>query len=95
MKDFDNLGEFLRQQAKKHEALNEVMPLAAIWLEKPVNGKVRYTEGDLICLDDDDNIIESDHASHKILGCFGTVDSSILEMMVMDLISNETKIIEL
>lgn len=73
------------------EPTNEIMPLAAIWLEKKVNGKVRFTDGDLIAVENG-KMIENDHATHKIISCMGTVNSSRLEFILTDVISNEPSI---
>ena len=74
------------------EPTNEIMPLAAIWLEHKVNGKVRFAEGDLIAIEND-KMIENDHATHKIIGCFGDIHSNHLELLVTDVITSEPEII--
>jgi hypothetical protein len=71
------------------------MELAAIWMEKPVvtetERTVRLTEGHKIRVEDG-KIVDCEPgkpATHKILGCFGTVSSSSLGFTLMDINSNE------
>lgn len=82
--------------------LNQDMELAAIWLQaKPFitrDGKrmrsVRLTKGDLI------NVIDGELVScaiaeptHKIIGCYGTICSSKLRFMAINLKTNEPEMI--
>lgn len=70
------------------EPTNEIMPLAAIWLEVKHNGKVRLTDGDFIRIVDG-KLAEGEYATHKIIGCFGDIYSKHLEFLVIDVITNE------
>lgn len=86
------------------KALNNEMELAAIWLHKgafveregKVSRQVRITKGDRIC------VIDGELAScaqmnptHKIIGCVGTIDSSVLKLITVSLSDNQPLIVEL
>ena len=72
----------------------EMMELTAIWLDKKVNGKVRFTEGDLIAVEDG-KMIGNDHATHKVIGCFGDAHNTRLEFIISDVITNEVSILKI
>ena len=74
------------------EPTNEIMLLAAIWLEVKHNGKVRLTDGDYIRVVDG-KLVDGDHATHKIIGCFGDIHSNHLEFLATDVITNEPETI--
>ena len=74
------------------EPTNEIMPLAAIWLEDKHNGKIRLTYGDHIRVVDG-KLAEGEYATHKIIGCFGNIYSTHLEFLATDVITNEPEII--
>lgn len=78
------------------------MELAAIWMEKPIlfadgTKKSRLSEGMEICVWEDKivNWQVSYPYTHKIIGCFGTIDSSMLYMTIMDLQTNIPSILKL
>jgi hypothetical protein len=71
------------------------MELAAIWMEKPIvtsnERTVRLTNGHEVRVENGKIVDCSPDkpATHKILGCYGTVSSSSLGMVLMDLKTNE------
>lgn len=70
------------------------MELAAIWM--PENqGQKRFAPGDLIAYDFVGIRMEEDFATHKIIGCYGDISSTHLEMMAVDIITNEPIIIKI
>ena len=74
------------------EPTNEIMELASIWLEVKHNGSVRLAEGDYIRVEDG-KLAEGEYATHKIIGCFGTLYSTRLELLATDVITNEPETI--
>lgn len=73
---------------------DDMMELAAIWLNVNINGTRRLAEGDHVCIEDG-WLVSGTHATHKVIGCYGNMASSRLEMMVTDVITNEPKILKL
>ena len=71
-----------------------LMELAAIWLNVKINGSRRIQQGDYIAVEGF-CLIDATHATHKILGCFGDTHSSRLEIMIVDVITNEPRILRL
>jgi len=71
-----------------------VMELVAILLAAPVNGSRRITKGDLIAINGD-VIVDADPPTHKIEGCFGTINSGYLAIMVSDVITNDVKLLKI
>lgn len=70
---------------------NTEMCLAAIWLNRSVllpNGEKhqRITDGMILKIENDSIVDSTDKkATHKIIGCYGTIDSSLLYINVIDL----------
>ena len=95
-RDFNAFDKMFEDSIKALNGLinstNEIMPLAAIWLEQKHNGKVRLTEGDCIRVVDG-KLADGDYATHKIIGCFGDVYSNHLEFLATDVITNEPDVI--
>lgn len=83
-----SLNDFFDSLNRMH---NLEMELAAVWLNCPVvvDGvrTRRIAPGDLVCVAD--ARLVSGNATHKVIGCFGNITSTILHMTVMDLKSNE------
>lgn len=89
----NDLSEFLKDQMNRMLALQvDMVELAAIW----VGGKIRVAEGDYIVIDNDGNISKDGYyATHKCIGCYGTIGDSRHEFIVTDVITNEIQIIKL
>lgn len=77
--------------------------LEAIWLNRPV-GRIRDNYYARTCRIQEDDLIkiqgntiqylaEDQKPTHKVLGCFGTIDSSVLEVMTIRLKDNKPQII--
>lgn len=82
-------------------SLNELhateMELAAIWITEPVpviNGvrKARFEAGDFIRWAD--GAVNDGTATHKILGCFGNVSSSVLKFTAINLQNSQIEILK-
>lgn len=82
-------------------SLNELhsteMELAAIWITDPVpvvNGvrKARFEAGDLICWRDGE--AKDGEATHRILGCFGNISSSVLKFTAIKLQNSQIEILK-
>lgn len=79
----------------------QIQELSAIWLSKPVQIETkgieiwtcRVKEGDLVSIKDGRISDDRSPSTHKIIGCYGTEDSSILEFAAMCLTTNQTTII--
>lgn len=71
-----------------------LMELSAIWLSAKVNGTRRITAGDHIAISSG-LLVSADHATHKIVGCYGDLANTQLEIMVTDVITNEPSILKL
>jgi hypothetical protein len=68
--------------------------MAAIWLEKPLQTAtektIRITDGHLVKVEGGKLIDCVDCApTHKVIGCFGTVTSSSLSFILLDLQTNQ------
>lgn len=89
----NDLSEFLKDQMNRMLALQvDMVELQAVW----IGGKLRVAEGDMIAIDDDGNISkDGDYATHKCIGCYGTIGDTRHELIVTDVITNEPKTIKL
>ena len=73
----------------------QIYPLAAIWLEKPLQTStertVRITEGHEVCVKDGQLIDcnEKNKANYKVIGAHGTLNSSELYFVLTNLENNE------
>lgn len=78
-----------------NSSLSKIMPLAAIWLNKPVQAgsarTVRIEAGDKIRIEDNAivDISEGIPATHRVTGCFGNITNSILFFELEDLRTND------
>jgi len=77
------------------------MELAAIWLEKPLQMEdrrgSRIAPGDLVKVQDN-RLIDlpiGEKATHKVIGCTGTITSSSLSFTLIDIVTNEPLIIKI
>lgn len=77
-------------------ANNKTMPLAAIWLEKPLQTStqktLRITEGHLVHVDDKGELqdcTEKTPATHRITGCYGKIGDTDLHFSAINLKSLE------
>lgn len=75
--------------------------LAAIWYHRPIQTETertrRLTDGHII-RSDGDKIVDIENgfpATHKILGCYGTVFSQNLKMLLISLEDNTLSILDL
>lgn len=71
-----------------------LMELASIQLKEKVNGTRFLRAGDHVCYEDG-WLIESDIATHKVVACYGNISSTILQVMLLDVITSEPMIIDL
>lgn len=87
----NDLSEFLQDQMNRMFALQvDMVELEAIW----IGGKLRVADGDMIFIDEYGKISkDGDYATHKCIGCYGTIGSSRHELIVTDVITNEIQII--
>lgn len=75
--------------------------MEAIWLNRKLllpNGErhIRITEGMSVQIENNELVdAKSGIATHKIIGCYGTIDSSILFINVMDLQTLELSTLKL
>lgn len=71
------------------------MPLAAIWLYKPVQTgnkrTVRIEEGDTLRIENNGimDISEDAPATHKVIQCHGNISNTVLYFELEDLITKE------
>jgi formylmethanofuran dehydrogenase subunit A len=78
-----------------HEMQMHNYPLAAIWLEKPLQTDtertVRITEGHKVCVKDGHLVDcnEQNKANYKVIGAHGTISSSELYFVLTNLETNE------
>lgn len=83
-----------------NKSFQKIMPLAAIWLSKPVaisdkdkchRITARITVGDKIRLDKGwiENISNENTATHEVLGCYGNISNTVLYFDLKDLETNE------
>lgn len=79
---FKGLGEMY---SKEYE-------LAAIWLEKPLQTStertVRITAGHFVRVENG-RLVDCGEPTHKVIGCYGTVNSSTLSFILIDLKNNQ------
>lgn len=89
----DNLFERMADATKAANRLyTEVMPLAAIWLDKKVKANdvltYRITDGDLVTVKDGKLVNEGEN-THVITACRGTLNSnfaiSVIELGTLEL----------
>lgn len=75
------------------ETNNKEMELAAIWLDHslqyPDGKKRRFTEGDEVTLVDNKLVDYNGAYTHKVVGCYGTVNSARLSFVMTDLATHE------
>ena len=83
------------------KAVTEVMPLAAIWLDKPIfvspdkKKKYRITIGDIVGVTNDKIDDYNPVNMWKVTGCMGNIENTILQLHLENLDSLETKIINI
>lgn len=77
-------------------ANNKTMPLAAIWLEKPLQTSkektVRITEGHFVHVDKEGKLqdcTKETPATHRITGCYGKIGDTDLHFSAINLKSLE------
>lgn len=101
---FKDFTDMMNPQAAKEEVV-----LEAIWcMNNPIFTKhtydgstresksVRITEGDLVIVEDGKlATTKTKDFTHKIIGCYGTIDSSKLYVNIIDLNSLELSKVEL
>jgi hypothetical protein len=78
------------------KSLKQTMPLAAIWLNKPVqlNDKrtVRIEAGDRLRVEKNaisDVCLPEKPATHEVLGCYGNIANTVLYFDLKNLETNE------
>jgi RNase P/RNase MRP subunit p29 len=77
--------------------------MEAIWLEKSlavvedniISRRIRITRGHLVTVDNGRLIDVVSEPTHKIIGCHGTVTSSTLSLVVIDLKTNQPSTIKI
>ena len=83
------------------KALTEIMPLAAIWLHKPIfvspdeKKKSRITIGDIVGVTNDKVDDYNPTNMWKVVSCMGNIDNSILQLHLENVDNLETKILNL
>lgn len=83
------------------KAVTEVMPLAAIWLHKPIfvspdeKKKSRIIIGDIVGVTNDKVDDYNPTNMWKVVSCMGNIDNSILQLHLENIYSSEIKILNL
>ena len=83
------------------KAVTEVMPLAAIWLHKPIfvspdeKKKSRIIIGDIVGVTNDKVDDYNPTNMWKVVSCMGNIDNSILQLHLENVDNLETKILNL
>jgi hypothetical protein len=84
------LDEFFEGLADSYSKEHE---LAAIWLEKPLQTAtektVRIAPDHLVKVEDGNLVDCIGEPTHKVIGCYGTVTSSKLSFLLIDLQTNQ------
>lgn len=79
-----------------NKSLTKVMPLAAIWFDKPIQTEsektARIVAGHKVFVKNGriGNVSESNPANFEVVGCFGNVSDTILYFELKDLKTLET-----
>jgi len=77
------------------KTINKEMELAAIWLDSPLQMEgirsARVTVGDLVKVENGElvDLTIGEKATHKVIYCTGTFDSSSLNFILADVSTNE------
>lgn len=96
---FETLGNALNPSS-----YSKVMPLAAIWLEKSIMAETttikptrRICQDMRIRVEGDEikDVTQDNPATHQITECRGTVSNSVLEISVIDLVTQELSTIKI
>jgi len=83
------------------KAVTEVMPLAAIWLQKPIfvspdeKKKSRITIGDIVGVTNDKVDDYNPMNMWKVVSCMGNIENTILQLHLENVDSSEIKILNL
>jgi hypothetical protein len=80
------------------KALTEIMPLKAIWLDKPIfvypdDRKRRIEIGDIVGVTNDKVDDYNPINMWKVVSCMGNIENTILQLHLENVDSLETKII--
>ena len=91
----ESISQLLAGLIITNNSFSKVMPLAAIWLNKPVQtgGKrtVRIEQGEMLRVKGNTivDISEDAPATHKVIECYGNVANTILYFELEDLHTKE------
>lgn len=83
------------------KTINREMELAAIWLDSPLQMEnirsARVTTGDMVKVENGEliDLPIGENPTHKVLYCTGTIDSSSLNFILLDINTNKELIIKL
>jgi hypothetical protein len=80
----ENLDSMFDLLAASMKPITDLFPLNAIWI-----GKIRFTNGDMVELKDGVPVKFTEHPTHSIVKCEGTLNNSRLEMDIKDLSDGE------
>lgn len=79
-----------------NKSFQKIMPLAAIWLSKPVwlerRKSGRIEAGDRLRIENNaiaDVLLPDKQATHEVLGCYGNISNTVLYFDLKDLETNE------
>ena len=72
---------------------NDKIECRAVWMPYKVNGSMRLPVGSMVCLDEDNKIIDAEYATHKVVAIYSTIGSEKIELILADVITNEPKTI--
>lgn len=89
----NDMAEVLADQMNRMLAMQvDMVELEAVW----IGGKLRVADGDMIAISEA-GVISKDgnYATHKVIGCYGTIGDTRHELIVTDVITNEPKTIKL
>ena len=93
--------EILNNFIDLQQSYNKIMPLAAIWLNAPVQTSTERTarikEGDLIRVEKEwiVDVTPDKKPTHKVILCKGNIASTSLDMDIQDLKTNEISTLKL
>jgi hypothetical protein len=83
------------------KTINREMELAAIWLDSPLQMEIirsaRVMAGDMVKVENGQliDLPIGEAPTHKVLHCTGTIDSSSLNFILLDINTNKELIIKL